>query len=241
MPADGEPAQEKNREEAASAAAAPQKDSSAAPGAGTNAPGRVPQETSTGASGGKPEDKTVRYKSVLDRFRTFEGVKTPETLISLFKQSDMQTIRQEPPVVLSDGTTRVKVYINHSGKEAPSFDLLGAQLISLKIVGENIWMLEVLPVKGAYQATITMLQNGAITEIPLTVAPPIPKEVKIGKGGELTEADFNLFLKENGKKKAPGFDLNGDGVRDYIDDFIFTANYLVMRSSETKTHAPEQR
>jgi hypothetical protein len=240
MPGDGEPAQGKNREEAAPATAAAQKEPLAAPGAGTNAPERSLQEASTGAAGGNPEYKTVRYKSVLEQFRTFEGVKTPAALIAIFKQSDMQAIRQEPPIVLSDGSTRVKVYINHpgSGKEAPRFDLLGAQLISLKIVDENILMLEVLPVKGACQATITMLQNGAITEIPLTVASPIPREVKIGKGGDLTEADFNMFLKEQGTKKAPRFDLNGDGVRDYIDDFIFTANYLATRSSETKTRTP---
>jgi len=243
MPADGEAAQEKNRAEPTSAAAAPQKEPPAAPGAGTNAPERVSQEASAGASGGKPEYKTVRYKSVLEQFRTFEGMKTPSALIALFQPSDMQTIRQEPSVVLSDGSTKVNVYINHSGsgKEAPSFDLRGTRLISLKIVGENIWMLEVLPLKGAYQATITMLQNGAITEIPLTVAPPLPKEVKIGNGVELTEADFNVFLKEPGTKKAPRFDLNGDGARDYIDDFIFTANYLATHSSETKAHTPEQR
>jgi hypothetical protein len=42
----------------------------------------------------------------------------------------------------------------------------------------------------------------------------------------MTEEDFNRYLKERETAKSPQFDLNIDGKRDYLDDYIFTANYL---------------
>jgi hypothetical protein len=76
----------------------------------------------------------------------------------------------------------------------------------------------------------------------LTVVPPLPANLKIGNGGKLTEADFNQFLKERGTDKAPRFDLNGDGKRDYVDDYIFTANYLVkLETAETTADAKPQK
>ena len=50
----------------------------------------------------------------------------------------------------------------------------------------------------------------------------------------VTEADFQLFLKERGTPSASRFDLNRDGRRDYLDDYIFTANYLVKMQEQGK-------
>ncbi|MCM2359941.1 MAG: cohesin domain-containing protein [Geobacteraceae bacterium] len=183
----------------------------------------------------KIEHKSVAHKSVLERFRTFQGEKTPKALISLFEQHVMEGISQEPPIVLSDGIASVKLHIQLSppGREIPNFALKDAKYVSLKKAGENSWVIELLPAKGAYRSTARMHRNGAITEIPLTVAPPIPREAQFGKESALNEAAFILFLKERGTEKAPRFDLNGDGRRDYIDDYIFTANYL-FKSSQGK-------
>jgi hypothetical protein len=122
----------------------------------------------------------------------------------------------------------VKAFIElpASGKKAPNFALTGATVISISLENNSTWVVEVLPDKGTYEASIIAVQDEVLKKIPLTVSPPLPAGVKIGAGGKLTDADFVLFLKERGTDKAPRFDLNGDGKRDYIDDYIFTANFL---------------
>jgi hypothetical protein len=58
------------------------------------------------------------------------------------------------------------------------------------------------------------------------VAPPAG--IDLDGSGKVNEADFTLFLKERGAENAPRFDLNGDGARNYLDDYIFTANFIVQ-------------
>jgi len=191
---------------------------------------------------GGAEKKYVPIKSVLEQFRLFQGEKSPKTLVALFNNS-AEGIRQEPPVALSDGVIKVQIFIERpsSGKSAPNFALKGAKLESLKMEGDAAWVVEVLPNKGVYEATVTMLRDGTMTEIPLTVAPPLPAAGKIGEGDKLSEADFNRFLKERGTEKAPRFDQNGDGKRDYIDDYIFTANFIVKNAPLVKEKGKEKK
>jgi len=81
-----------------------------------------------------------------------------------------------------------------------------------------------------------MVTEAAQQEIPLTVSPQA--DVDLDKSGSVTEADFQLFLKTRGTDDAPKFDLNGDGKRDYQDDYIFTANYLVKAGNVKKDLPP---
>jgi hypothetical protein len=174
------------------------------------------------------EKKSTPAISVLERFRLYEGDKSPKALMALFK--NVEGILQEPLVALSDGNSKIKVFIEHhySGKQVPYFSLKGAKLASYRMEGESEWVIELVPDKGVYKATITIMQDGGIKEIPLTVAPHLSAKSKIDGKRKLTEADFILFLKERGTEKSPRFDLNGDGKRDYIDDYIFTANFITQ-------------
>lgn len=149
-----------------------------------------------------PENKFVVYKSVLERFREYKGEKSPKALVALFSAEPMPGIRQEPAIALSDGKARVTVFIQlpSAGKEAPNFSIKKAKLISLKMDGDS-WVVEALPDEKVYEAAITVLNNGSMMEIPLTVAPPM--NTNIIKAGNLGEAEFNLFLKEKGTDKAP--------------------------------------
>ena len=185
------------------------------------------------------EKKFIVYKGVLDRFRDYKGEKTPESLVALFAAEAMPGVSQDPGIALSDGKTSVKVIIRLpvTGKETPNFALKGAKLITMKMDGDA-WVIEALPDRKEYQAAITVLNNGSMMEIPLTVAPPM--DVNIFSAGSLGEAEFRLFLKERGTEKAPRFDLNSDGERNYIDDYIFTANFIVKRDSANK-QAPGQK
>jgi hypothetical protein len=42
----------------------------------------------------------------------------------------------------------------------------------------------------------------------------------------MTNAQFDRYFSGQGTAADPEFDVNRDGKRDYIDDYIITANYL---------------
>jgi len=175
-----------------------------------------------------PEKRYTVINGTIDRFRDFQGEKTPQALIALAKTDKGQAFSQAPPISLSDGETKVKVTLKVDGldKSAPNIALEGASLVNMEKQGENSWLIVALPNKGVYQANLTVMDGQAITTYPLTVAPPVA--VRITKSdAALSEKDFALFLKERGTEKNPRFDLDGDGNRTYIDEYIYTLNYIV--------------
>jgi len=198
----------------------------------------VPPESGKDSSGEKmiakanePERKKVKlHQSVLERFKDFKGEKTPKTFMALFNMQD-QEANQDPPIVLSNGKTTVKIVLELDSKgENNNFLLDGVSLVSLKNKEKDFWIVELLPDPRAYEATVSVPRKKQLYVIPLTIAPPM--DVNIERSAKrLTEADFELYLKNKGTIKAPRFDLNGDGVRNYIDDYIFTANYLSQSST----------
>lgn len=179
------------------------------------------------------EQKKNMLKSVLERFREYKGEETPEALMALFSAGSEVKGRQDPPLVLSDGKTTLNVVVELNGKDN-NFILDGASLVSLKNKEKNYWIVELLPKKNALTATIIILRNDQWHVTPLTVAPPWDVTA-YQSSGKSAEADFRHYLRERGTVKSPRFDLNGDGRRDYIDDYIFTANFIVEYS---KTIAP---
>lgn len=169
--------------------------------------------------------------AVLERFRAYQGDKTPAILVALFKEQISASFRQEPFVVLSDGTTTVTIVVDLSAEAggSPNFALTGAKMVSLKKDdASSTWFIEALPAKGALTASLMVLNENKVTEYPLTIAPAITKAAA-------TEKEFAAFLKDAAKTPAR-HDLNGDGVYDGVDDYIYTANYLV-RQQKAKTTA----
>jgi hypothetical protein len=165
-------------------------------------------------------------KSVLTLFQEYAGVRTPQALTALFAQAASPGSRQEPPVVLSDGVRKVKVTIYMTAAQAPNFSLTGGKMTRLTRESGG-YTLEMIPDARVIEATVTMLNQGKTTVIPLTVAPPV--DIKTVPTGKFDEAAFAHYLK--GGDAAIG-DLNGDGMNNYIDDYIFTANYLVRKSTK---------
>ncbi len=181
----------------------------------------------------EPEQKKFKmYPSILERFKEFKGEKTPKALMALFNMPDKEA-KQDPPIVLSNGKATVKIVLKLDSKgNNNNFLLDGVSLVSLKNKEKDFWILELLPDSGSYEATVSVPRDNQLFVIPLTVAPPM--DGNIGPfANRLREVDFKLYLKEKGTVKAARFDLNKDGVRNYIDDYIFTANYLVQRSTGT--------
>ena len=168
-------------------------------------------------------------QSVLEKFRLFAGEKTPQNLMALFDPEQGATMSQSPTVCIADGRSSVQLLVTKvAGDKAPNFGFNNAHSLSVRQAGDGEWQIEVVPAKGALKASISLLTDGVQQEIPLTVSPQA--NIDLDKSGTVTEADFQLFLKTRGTDAAPTFDLNGDGKRDYQDDYIFTANYLAMKA-----------
>jgi hypothetical protein len=180
----------------------------------------------------EPEKKKVTaYPSVLEKFREYKGEKTPQALTSLFAPHPAAAA-QQPHLVLTDGKATLSVAVELDSKgENNNFLLEGLTLVSLKNKEKNLWIAELLPDARAWEASIVIPHNNQWNVLPLTVAPPM--DVNIDRSSaRLDEKDFKLFLKELGTAKAPRFDLNNDGKRDYIDDYIFTANYIAQQKGK---------
>ncbi len=203
----------------------PAADATAAPEAAKDSGGKMI------AKAVEPERKKIKmYQSVLERFKDFKGKKTPKALLALFNIQEKEA-NQDPPVVLSNGKATVKIVLQLDSKgNNNNFLLDGVSLVSLKNKEKDLWVLELMPDSMTYEATVSVPRNNQWYVVPLTVAPPLDVNIEPA-AGRLTETDFKRYLKEQGTAKAPRFDLNKDGRRDYIDDYIFTANYLVQRGS----------
>jgi len=172
------------------------------------------------------EVKQTVYGSVLERFRTYQGEKTPATMTALFAKEVAPTIRQEPAIAISDGKTNVRIIADMpaSAGSSPNFALSGASMVTLKkgdVSGR--WILEALPNKNTMTASVTILSGSSVIEYPLTTVSSV---VKVSA----EESYFADFLKDAGTK-APKKDLNADGRHDYLDDYIYTALYQIQKGS----------
>ncbi len=164
--------------------------------------------------------KVTTYAGILELFRAYKGERSPAIFTALFSNEISPAVHQEPAVVLSDGTTPVKILVKlaASGDRSPNFSLNGAKLLSLKKGDPSTWIVEALPKAGVMQATLTILTEGDLIEYPLTLAPVVA-------GVSSADTEFAVFLAD------PKRDLNGDGRHDYQDDFVYTANFLIKKGA----------
>lgn len=174
----------------------------------------------------------IAYKGVLERFKLHNGKKDLATMVTLFAKNIVQTVHQEPAILLSDGQNKTTLTVNIPVKtsSSPNFAVNGGKLISFKQDTHNTgsWIIEVLPESGSIKTTLSIIAGAEDFEFPLTVAPPIKTALTLDDTG------WNKFVKEVGTTKTPLHDLNNDGVRDYVDEFIFVANYLAKKTTPPK-------
>jgi hypothetical protein len=175
-------------------------------------------------AGTTPARKIFAQKSILERFQEYHGERTAESFISLFEQDSFIGFRQEPPIALSDGKSSVKVtFISTPGNKTSSdVAVMGARFISIKKDPDNTntWIVELVPEKGAYQASLMVSQGEIVMLYPLAIAP----KVELIKSGTVTEEDYHRYLSERSTPKSTQYDHNGTGGP--LNDYIYTANYL---------------
>ncbi len=177
--------------------------------------------------------------SIRERFQEYRGPRTPKALMALFDQDPLIGFRQDPAIALSDGKTPVALrFISTPDRQHTSdLALMGARLVSAKRAPDetNTWIVTVLPVQGSNTASLSVPQQKLLMVFPITVAPKARTD--LDGSGSVNMADFLLFLKEQGEPGKPRFDLNHDGVRDWQDDYIFTANYLAAAHATKSARA----
>lgn len=188
------------------------------------AEGKQPAGKASPASEGKQADKkSVAYKGVPALFKEFKGERSAKAFIALFAEAAFPDYKQEPPIVIADGVNPVKLTLKlkPTGSDVPKFILNGANVKQLRAEGEDYtWIVEAIPKKGVTDAKLSVLDGSVIMEFPLVVA-PVAGTALTG-AAKTTEADFTQYLASPAK-----YDFNKDGKTDFLDDFIYTANYIV--------------
>lgn len=191
-----------------------------------------------------PEAKTeetpqyVLHKGVLDRFKQYKGSKQLSAVAVLFDKKVAQNIHQEPAILLSDGNSKAILTVDIPSRitSSPNFAANGGKLVSFRQdkQSKGRWTIEVLPDAGAVRVTVTIIVGAEEFEYPLTVAPPAKTALTLDEPG------WDRFLKEVGTSSAPQHDLNNDGLRDYVDEFIFVANHIARKLAPAKPASPSR-
>ncbi len=217
----------KSEVKSADTTSAPHQPTESASAEPTESPAEKPSVSEANKS---KETVITSYRGTLDNFRAYQGAKTPDMFIALFKKEIAPNIHQQPAIALSDGKTLLKIVVKlkSNSDKSPNFALNGAKLVSVHRDDASLtWMIEALPQAGVIQAGLTILTDTDIIEYPLTLAPPI-------NGFSPSKTNFIAFTKNNGPVN-PKKDTNSDGRHDYLDDYIYTANYLVRKEATANT------
>ena len=194
-------------------------------------PPETPRSSSPAEAKTEPA-RQITHTSILERFRAYEGEKTPAALSALFTREVTSTIRQTPAIAVSDGTGKVTVTLELPASDvSPNFAINGAKMASIgKDNDTGRWIIELTPHKSVFRATLTVMTGNNVIDFPLTVILPVGSM-------KFTDKDFSEFIKDSGAAK-PKFDLNGDGRHDYIDNYIYTGHYLL--NNEAGKKAPQK-
>lgn len=170
------------------------------------------------------EPAQIRHPSVLDRFEKYAGERTPSALMALFDKQIAPELHQQPAIAVSDGSEKIRLsYTLPKGAPSiPIFSLVGAEFVTMKQDCEaGSLIIYVIANKNANHPYITVNDSNTSNTYPITVIPS--SNVIAGN-----EKEFEIFINDNGAK-APKYDLNGDGVHDYVDDYIYTGTYLINK------------
>lgn len=171
--------------------------------------------------------KLKTYASPLHSFKTFKGKRQLSAYVPLFKKVLDTAVSQDPAIAVSDGKTPLRLKLVVDAPDAsPGFAFNGASIKNLRKSGNKTWFLEIVPLKGEYDVVMFVKLGDSFVEVPLVVVPELDRSVMELTGG-LSEKGVDELLSRTDTPDKPAYDLNGDGKRDYVDDYILVAHYLL--------------
>jgi hypothetical protein len=187
---------------------------------------RMDPLAAAGVSAHQTERGQLSYRhqeSALERFSRLPGTATLADLDVLFKGAVVPGMLQTPPVLLSDGVAKAALMLRTEGElSAGSFTVRGGQITAFRKGDQpGEWLVEVLPDKGGYAASLFVLTGTEIAEYPLTVAPVLPM-LNFETAAEVLVR--RLSCRHQGKDFRGGVDCPDSFT--LLDDYILAANYF---------------
>jgi len=148
----------------------------------------------------------TRREGLFERFCKINGKRSDDALAGLLSGKDDDFV-QEPPLLLSDGTTVAKLTFRALGqsKHAPQFFISGGRCVHLKAAENGVWILEIMPETGALIASVTLLSGREAIEYPLAVVPSLELFDAGSAGPEQTEfvRNANRYILSTVTKNNP--------------------------------------
>ena len=181
-----------------------------------------------GISGDRTEILSLE-QSVLQRFRDFKGKRGLKAFAALFDRCPDERIIQEPPIVLSDGKTPVRITLPSKSLEGDltNIALSDAKLVQVGREDGKGWVVTALPNAGAWDTRLIVKMDEKIFEFPLVVAPPVKIQKGMNERNFLSELD--RFLSDRlGAGKG-----GNNPHRHILFEYFFTANYLASLENAT--------
>lgn len=214
----------------------PEEDASPEPSAISPAPERhrapriAPARPGSPARAGQPAPtvaEVVIMDGPLDRLRQAQGDGSLVARLNIIRSSGSNQVRQEPAIAWSDANTPVQLaFLAHAGSDAPNLALTNLRLRRLYRASDGRWVLDAQVHENVWEARVFVMGQGKTLSVPVVVAPRVA--IDFNDDGRIDEADYRLLL-DALKNDDPAFDLNADGATDYIDEYIFLANYLLIK------------
>lgn len=179
-----------------------------------------------------------RHLGALARFQALSELVTEEDLRGVFSEDPSSAVRQDPPVLLSDGVAKAVISISDLGMEpAKQFILRGVHAVSVR-KGETggEWQIEVVAESGGAEASLFLLTETEVHEYPLTVVPPLSGN---GGGAPDNASIRESFCRFRSNSASPGAKNDCADGEALAHDFAIWANYFA-RSFSTPSIGSER-
>ena len=158
-----------------------------------------------------------RFHSQEEIVRVIERLPQPWTVaavkaIFLHPATDSQ-VRQIPPVVLADGSSKIMLYLPKSlSQQTPAVGVQGCVLGAISDAGELGWEVELITSPDIWPAKALLLGEGALIQFPVVIVPVLaitpPKE---------------------DSSPVPAIDFDGDASITALDAYLYVGNLLARQ------------